>query len=136
MWLHFPSARPPSSIAVSSGKIRVLPPPPRCGDQAQGRMLLPPPPKTPMVSMATGTYKVVHVAAKHIKLLLLFGLVYHSTCFLAGQLQVRWGSIQAGGSPDKNLSAPPWHYSLFLSDRHIPAGSKCARTQLKPETFR
>ena len=66
-----------------------------------------------MVSMASGTSKVVHVAAKHIRLLLLFGLVCHSTCFLAGQLQMRWGSVQADGSPDKNLSAPPWHYTDF-----------------------
>ena len=39
--LHCPSASPPWSIAVSSGRIRVPPSLPRCVDQAQGRMLVP-----------------------------------------------------------------------------------------------
>ena len=128
--LHCPSAWPPRFIAVGSGMIGVPPSLPRCSTHASSRKnACASFPKIPSVS--THWYKVVCDSQLSIFRLLLFSLVCHCTCLSDGQLQVGWRKgVRAGGVPDKDSSAPPWHYScpsgLFPSDQHIPAGSKCA----------
>ena len=90
-------------------------------------------PKTPMVSMATGTKWCV--AANSAYLSFFFRSAWSTTAPASRTASCKWDGAKVSGQVVSQTSTRPLFHGiivapsgLFPSNRHIPAGSKCAET--------